>query len=192
MGVEIEAKLKVDDHDAVRARLTKLGAARITRTLETNTFFDAPDALLRKSDRGLRVRQNHDLERGHDSAVITFKGPRQPGAVKKRMEIETTVGDAATASELFRALGFQPTLSFEKLRESWQLAGCHIELDELPHLGKFVEIEGPDETTVLSVRRDLGLADHPAIQQSYISMLAHEAKSGELIRLSDALRGSHK
>jgi adenylate cyclase class IV len=45
-----------------------------------------------------------------------------------------------------------------------------VELDELPHLGCFVEIEGPDEQSVLAVRDRLGLAG-PGITKSYLAML---------------------
>jgi adenylate cyclase class 2 len=177
MAVEIEAKMKVENHSAVRERLRAAGATRVTRTLETNTFFDAPDGSLRTNDRGLRLRRNHDLEHGRDSVVITYKGPRQPGQFKSREEIETTVGDGDIAAELLAALGFAQTLSFEKRRESWQLGGCHVELDELPYLGSFVEIEGPDESTVMNVRRDLGLSDHRALKESYIAMLSERVKT---------------
>ena len=62
-------------------------------------------------------------------------------------------------------------LSFEKRRETLELDGCKVELDELPHLGSFVEIEGPDEEAVLRVREKLGLADRPIVKTSYIALL---------------------
>ena len=62
-------------------------------------------------------------------------------------------------------------LSFEKRRHTWRLSGCSIELDELPHLGVYVEIEGPDEATVMKVRATLALDKSPIIKTSYIAML---------------------
>jgi adenylate cyclase class IV len=47
-----------------------------------------------------------------------------------------------------------------------------VELDELPYLGNYVEIEGPSEKDVESVRRSLGLENLPLIKTGYISMLA--------------------
>ena len=62
-------------------------------------------------------------------------------------------------------------LSFEKRRESWKLDGCSVELDEVPYLGVYVEIEGPSEADVLRVREKIKLAEVPIIRTSYIAML---------------------
>ena len=56
MGTEIEAKMRVDDHAAVTARLEELGAVFVAAMLERDTFFDTPDGELVEADRGLRVR----------------------------------------------------------------------------------------------------------------------------------------
>ena len=66
---------------------------------------------------------------------------------------------------------------FQKRRESWALAGCQVEMDELPHLGTFVEIEGPDEASITAVRDRLALASVPGIIETYIAMLADYCRS---------------
>ena len=91
--------------------------------------------------------------------------------MKSREETELTVADARDATRLLEQLGFRRTLSFQKRRETWKLGGCKVELDELPHLGCFVEVEGPDEATVMKVREELGLAGRPMSKTSYIAML---------------------
>ena len=40
MPLEIEAKLKVDSHAAVQAKLRAVGAERLGQVLETNHIFD--------------------------------------------------------------------------------------------------------------------------------------------------------
>jgi adenylate cyclase class 2 len=171
VAVEIEAKMSVPDLDVVRSRLRELGAEGGRRTLETNTFFDTEDRSLLAADEGLRLRRNHDEASGADEHVITYKGPRQHGQVKTRDEVEVTVGDYDDAAQLLERLGFIRVLSFEKRRESWKLGGCKVELDELPYLGTFVEVEGPNEQAVLDVREQLGLSDRPMVKSSYIAML---------------------
>ena len=170
MGLEIEAKMKVADHDALRRRLRELGATLAGAHLETNTFFDTLQDLLRASGKGLRLRINRNLADGAEQAVITFKGPLEPGPFKTRREIELVADDAVAARELFEALGFAAVCSFEKKRESWQLGSCKVELDELPYLGKFVEIEGPSEAAVVEGRKILDLSQ-PTIQTAYITLL---------------------
>jgi adenylate cyclase class 2 len=175
MPLEIEAKLAVPSFDDVRARLAEHGATRAGSCLETNTFFDTDDRSLLAADEGLRLRQRRDDTGGQTSCVITFKGPRQHGKLKTREEVELRVSDQLGAREsavqLLRCLGFSQVLSFEKRRESWKLDGCSVELDEMPRLGTFVEIEGPGEAQVLKVRDMLGLADRALVRASYVALL---------------------
>jgi len=180
MSVEIEAKMAIPDLEPVRATLKRLDATGGGLTLETNIFFDTPDRDLQKAGSGLRLRTNHDVACGRDKHVITHKGPLLAGVVKSRQETELTVENAADAAALFAQLGFKKTLTFQKRRESWKLGSCKIELDEVPHLGSFVEVEGPDEATVMKVRGELGLSDRPIIKSSYVGMLVeYLAERGE-------------
>src|SRR5687767_853012 len=93
MPVEIEAKTRVDDLDAVRNRLRKLDARRVGDYLETNIFFDRPRQTLLKRGSGLRLRRMRDRRTRKDQYVITYKGKLQRGRLKTREEIETSVGD---------------------------------------------------------------------------------------------------
>ncbi len=171
MSVEIEAKMKVPDLTAVRDRLAQAGAKRVGAYLERNTFFDTEDRSLLAADEGLRVRSSQDTTGGPAACTMTHKGPRQHGPLKSREETEVAVGAEADALAMLTVLGFDRVLSFEKRRESWTLGGCKVELDELPHLGTFVEVEGPKDETVMKVREQLGLADRPLSKASYIAQL---------------------
>lgn len=172
MGLELEAKIPVDAHDAVRSRLAAAGAERLGRVLETNHLFDRVDGGLRRAGCGLRVRVCRALDGGADTpATLTFKGPRQPGAIKRREELETTVGDPRAIIATLSALGFTEQVRFEKRRETWRLEDCLVELDEVPYLGRFVEIEGEDETGIRRIQEALGLGGEPTLTDSYISML---------------------
>jgi adenylate cyclase class 2 len=171
MSMEIEAKLKIDSHDGVRARLKAVGATFVGRVLETNHILDTPEGKLRSGGCGLRVRECRVLQGVAPPPMLTFKGPRRPGVLKSREELETSVGESEAVLELFQSLGFVAALRFEKLRESWECDGCKVELDELPHLGLFVEIEGADEARVARVQESLRLKGHELITSSYISLL---------------------
>jgi adenylate cyclase class 2 len=171
MSTEIEAKIKVEDLSAVRRKLVGVGATRYRLDLETNSFFDTPEKALQLADRGLRIRVAVD-EGGTSRCIVTMKGPVQAGQFKNREETQFSVDDPPAVRKLFENLGYHLTLSFEKRRESWKLGGCEVELDELPYLGSYVEIEGPGEKDVESVRRLLGLEQLPLIKTGYISMLA--------------------
>ena len=180
MAVEIEAKMKVDSFDPVRAKLRDARASGPNEHFEVNTFFDTEDRSLMAADEGLRLRRDRDVAAGTEKNIITFKGPRQPGPLKSREEVELDVSDSAAAVQLLERLGYLRTLSFEKRRESWKLDNCKVELDEVPHLGRFVEVEGPDEPSVMKVREKLGLASRPIVKSSYIAMLmSHLQERGQ-------------
>jgi adenylate cyclase class 2 len=183
MPVEIEAKMSVESFEPVRARLRELGAREAGRQVEVDSFFDTEDRSLLAADEGLRLRLERDVDRGAERHVITYKGPRQMGQLKSREEVEVEVAPREHAAKLLEKLGYHRTLSFEKRRETWELDRCKVELDELPYLGHFIEVEGPDEKTVLAVRERLGLAHRPIVKSSYIAMLmSHLQERGQTTR----------
>ncbi len=188
MAIEIEAKMRLNDRAAMIARLGSLAAQPAARFREVNTFYDNHDGELKTSDQGLRIRvEQHDD--GAKRTYLTHKGPRAHGKLKSRAETEAVVDNADHAAALLAALGYHPVISFEKRRERFVLDGCRVELDTLPYLGDFIEIEGPDEPAVLAVRDKLGLSDVPIIKASYIAMLQdHLRKEGndtQVIRFPD-------
>jgi adenylate cyclase class 2 len=176
MALEKEAKIKVDDLEPVRKKLAQLNARRASAELETNFFFDRADGMLRKADKGLRIRRAKQKS-GKERCTVTMKGPLVPGKLKSRDEIQFTVDDPKATRQLFENLGFALTLSFQKRRETWKFRGCEVALDQLPRLGHFVEIEGDSAKKIMSVRRALGLSNRPLISAGYVSMLARYLKA---------------
>ena len=177
MPVETEIKLKVDHLAPVRDRLKQIGAKRVGEVMEINIFFDTPDRSLLASDCGLRIRCSRDITahgaKGCEKLVLTYKGPRGEGDVKRREEIEVGVDSIEGATAVLDRLGYVPMLTFEKRRESWALGDCKVELDQLPHLGSYVEIECPDADDIPPIRGKLGLSHVKAIEQTYADLVAH-------------------
>jgi adenylate cyclase, class 2 len=177
MPQELEAKMKVSDLAPVRARLVELGATHIVKRLEVNVFVDSPDKTLLSKDSGLRIRL-HANNDGSREIVMTYKG-KQVGAngLKNREEIEVVVDDLDRTLAVLSKLGYVSDLRFEKRRESFELEGCRVELDELPPpLGVFVEIEGQTKTSIDGVREKLGLEQTELSTVSYAAMVAKHLK----------------
>jgi adenylate cyclase class 2 len=180
MPVEIEAKIKVDALPPVRARLEELGAKFIADRFEINVIFDTDDRSLLAADKGLRVRSAKNLKTDEESVTITFKGPRKHSAMKSRQETELVVSAFQPACDLLEQLNYHQVLSFEKKRQSWEFGHCKIELDELPHLGCFVEIEGTNEKSIQKVQEQLGLHDRPIVKTAYVGlMMTHLQDRGD-------------
>jgi adenylate cyclase class 2 len=180
MPVEIEAKIKVDDFASIRAKLKELAATYVADYLETNAIFDTEDRSLLAEDKGLRVRSARDEKTGEEVCTVTYKGPRKHSAMKSREETEMKVESFTAAVHLLQQLRFTQILSFEKRRQSWELGGCKVELDELPHLGCFVEIEGTSEKAIQKVQESLGLGQRPIVKTAYVGlMMTHLQDRGE-------------
>ncbi len=172
MAFEIEAKLRVESHEPVRDRLRALGATPAGRVLESNRILDHGDGSLSRKGCGLRLRSTVDDQTGECRTTLTFKGPVVPGPLTSREELEVQISDVDTAARMLEQIGFVPILTYQKRRESWHLGECRIELDEPPHIGLFVEIEGPDEKAIQAVQIDLGLGEAKHVRASYVRMLA--------------------
>ena len=164
---EIEAKFRVEDHAPVAALLNEYGAELVESTCQRDTFFDRPGGEFRNGGCSLRLRVCDPPGRG----IITWKGPIEENIdVKIRKEIEISADPPDSAFVLMESLGFERFFVIEKRRSSYRFGECRIELDELPLLGLFVEIEGPSRQAVEEARRKLRIeAEH--VPQSYLHML---------------------
>src|SRR5688572_15652784 len=104
MPFEIEAKFRASGHGDVHAALKSARAERLGAVLETNTFHDlvsqpdspevAPAGVLRSNGSALRVRSPEVIDGRPQPATLTFKGAVEPGAFKKREELELPLSDA--------------------------------------------------------------------------------------------------
>lgn len=180
MAIEIERKFRVHDFAPLRARLTELGGVCDGAFLESNVLLDTADHRLRDSGCGLRIRKWQTLNPavGHTPAFgeITFKGPLREGTARIREELEVSVGDPHIMADLLESLGFHPQIRYLKRRERWRCAGKHVELDTLPLLGTFAEIEGDTLESVDDMVRKLGLPKSDEEPRTYVAMLFEECE----------------
>jgi adenylate cyclase class 2 len=176
MSVEIEAKLKVDSLEEIKRKLSELGAEFEQEQSQTDYHFDEANGTLQKTDRCLRLRRQ--LVNESERFFLTYKGAKEKSEFKKRQEIEIEIADGGSVQELFSALGYEKVLVIEKKRLTWHLGDCVVALDQLPLIGSFVEIEGPDEQKIADVQKNLGLSRLSHIRKSYAALI--RAKLREL------------
>jgi len=169
MCIEIEAKLKVDSLREIEHKLAELGAEFLNEQLQRDYYFDDAGSTLKNSDKALRLRRQ--LTGKTEKVLLTYKGPKVKDNFKKRQEIEIEIKDADSAEKLLLSLGYEKALVFEKKRRIWQVGDCVVALDELPLLGDFVEVEGPDDKKIGDVQKNLGLANLPHIVESYAQLM---------------------
>jgi len=178
MFIEIEAKLKVDSLQEIVEKLNGLGAEFGQEQLHLDSYFDDANTTFKKSDRCLRLRRL--LVGKSERFFLTYKGAKEKNEFKKRQEIDIEVEDGNSVQKLLSALGYEKVLVIEKKRLTWHLGDCIVALDQLPLIGSFVEIEGPDEQKIADVQKSLGLSRLPHIRKSYAALI--RAKLRELGR----------
>ena len=160
---EIELKFRVEEAPALRARLRRLGfRVAVPRRRETNWIFDDALGRLRAGGLLLRLRQS-----GNNTWLLTAKGKRRAGALKRRVEWETAVGDGPACQGLLELLGYRPTLRYARWRTVLRRPGQvgEVAWDETP-FGRYLEIEG-SAGWVRRTARELGLAVTSAEPRSY-------------------------
>ena len=187
MAREVEAKIKIDNFDALRARLDKLGASYEGECLERNWIFDTHKELLRKRGVLLRVRNTGGAE-----AEFTVKRKIDGGEFKTREEIESMVDSTDDLLRQMEMLGYHIIWIYEKFRQTWIWRDCMITLDECPEMGCFVEIEGtPDR--IRGAAAELGLDTRDHIDDNYIGLWlkyleARGEKPRNMVFSQDAVR----
>ncbi len=172
--LEIELKLRVESLEPIAEKLSRLGAEFDGDFIQVDSYYDDSEDSLVNSDRCLRIRKH----RSGDSEVIelTYKGARENHRFKTRREVGLKVEKAEELAHIFQHLGYKEKLTFEKKRSLWDFTGCKIALDELPLLGRFVEIEGPNDALIENAQKQLGLGHLSHIPQSYAHLMEEAIK----------------
>jgi adenylate cyclase, class 2 len=169
MPLEIEKKYRLTTKQrvSVRRRLPEMGAKLQGQEFEVNTLYGG---------KGLAVGQSVlRLRRTENGAILTYK-KRLPtsSAIKRQRELETHVNDPDALDSILAALGFRPTLVYEKRRETWVLGRTEIVIDELP-FGLFMEIEGT-QRDIRAIETKLAVKDLKTEHLSYPELTVAKGK----------------
>jgi adenylate cyclase, class 2 len=176
MPIEIEKKYRLtkEQWPRVYERLQEIGAERKGEEFEENTIYTGHD--LAAGHKVLRLR------RVGARATLTFK-QRLPttSSIKHQLEEETVVANPTAMSAILEAMGFTPSLVYEKRRETWLLGNAEIVLDELP-FGLFMEIEGK-ESEIEAIEDQLAIRDLEPENCTYPQLTTnHGTKYGDIIQ----------
>ncbi len=166
--LEVEQKFRIATHEFLLSKLRAINTTELPEERHCDTYLQHPCRDFGQTGEALRVREVNE------NAVVTFKGPRQPGTVKIRSEIELPLvgGTRVGWMDIWLALGFKIVAQVHKVRRPFAICfhgqNLHVTLDEVERLGKFVEVEGlvkdPRnvelvQQAVLALATELGLTE---------------------------------
>lgn len=137
--IEVEVKAHVSSLDEIAIKLDNMGAKKLKKEHQADTYFNAPHRDFAVTDEALRIRKT--ISEGYEQIFITYKGAKIDKTSKTRKEIEVGVEDPDKVAGIFKNLGFQKVATVKKDRISYKLADFTITLDEVHNVGSFVEIE---------------------------------------------------
>lgn len=139
--IEVEKKYALPNPDALRVKLTELGAKPDgAPSRQVDAYYNAPhrDFLAPQAvSEWLRIRTD---DRG---CSINYKRWHPIDALIKTHadEYETGIPDPDAVRRLLEALDFTPLVTVDKTREAWQLPDVEIAFDHVQDAGHFVEFE---------------------------------------------------
>lgn len=167
MQTEIEAKFLDIDHEQMRTKLNELGAicAQPMRIMRRKNY-DYPDQRLQKIGGWIRVRDEGD------KVTLSYK-QLDDRSLHGTKEISVKVDDFDKACQLMESIGLKQKSYQETKRESWQLDGAEIELDEWPWAKPYLEIEAGSEEQMKQVCQklelNLDMAVHGSVEVVYLA-----------------------
>lgn len=141
MSIEYEVRvLEVNEKELIE-KLEKLGAKHIGNFNQKRYVFDTIPTV---ESKWIRLRTN-----GKNS-TLTYKSAEK-ATIDGTQEIEVEVSDFEKTRELLEACGIKHRGYQENRRNQYILDDVEIDIDSWPLIPTYVEIEGKDEKSVMSM-----------------------------------------
>jgi predicted adenylyl cyclase CyaB len=169
MTIEVEFKAWVDDPSAFKAKLDAQ-AAFVGEVQKHDIYFRQPG----DSEGHFRLR------REGQTSTVTTKYKRIVDGTEISDEIEFEVSEAGAFCRLADRFGFEPFVIKRKASRVYRVGTTTLELNEVEHLGFFIEVEMlcEDESQVEGARKELaawadrlGIPDEAIEPRPYIRLI---------------------
>lgn len=177
MQTEVEVKFLDIEPDQLRAKLRQIGARLVTsERIMRRRNFDSE--YMTQNHAWVRVRD----EGGH--ITMTYKQTNDD-TITGTQEVNLVVNDFDSARAFLSATGLIEKSYQETKRESWELDEVQIEIDSWPWLPAFVELEGPTESKLRDIARQLNFDwdNHLAGDVTAVYQRHYDFKTSDLYHL---------
>ena len=151
---EFEVKVLEIDEERVKIKLKSLGAVEIFNGHIAANFF--------KNAEGLKLR----LRRMDDKNVLTYKVRQTHEAIMHNEEEEVVFDNYEGMKQILLASGFKQYGHSEKTRVSYEYQGIHFDIDTMPGIPTFLEVEA---SNVDDVKRGVELIGYTMAQTNTLT-----------------------
>lgn len=198
MPIEVEIKLRLENVEATRDQIARLGGQFHLGLIQHDTYFNMPEGLrdFARTDEALRLRVTDELAGDPPNyetprvtrtvADLTYKGAKLDAQTKSRKEVRAVIEDAGAMRAILAALGFVEVITIRKERAihalPWRGREVELTIDAIEHLpGNFMELEvivdqqgafAAARDDLLALLRELGFTEEDSIRESYLELVA--------------------
>jgi adenylate cyclase class 2 len=147
--IEFEITIPGIDIEDARQKLRQNGATLEKEShIQKHIVFNMP---LERRIKGSWMRVREEADRLTMSLKII-----DGGSISDQKEFFFIAQSTEDACRFFQMMGAEEKAHQEKRREIWQMGECEVTIDEWPFLEPFMEVEGPDESSVRDAVERLG------------------------------------
>ena len=179
-NIEIEIKLKLDN-PSILLEWLKNNAELIKTSNQTDYYFDPPHKTYiydnkfdgtKDADEWFRIRVS---DKGNEICYKKWHRKPETGESTHADEIETMIGNEKQMLIILEKLGFKPTSTIKKHRNSYKYKNFQFDCDEVENIGFFVEIEFQGELEdpaqgkqiILDLLKEIGINDWKKTKRGY-------------------------
>ncbi len=165
--MEIEIKAKIEDKSSLESKIKELGGVFQGRQKSVDTYYFMPGKPLTTRTPYFRIRENgEELIFGYYVAHDEIRSDE--------FEVKLGTDQFASIEGIILALGYRRLkLQVIKQRDTYKLDGAKIEIDQVEHLGLFVEIEIITDDNDNAAKRVKQIAGALGIKESDFSSLRY-------------------
>ena len=180
---EVEVKIAIDSYDEMEQRILNVGAEKINREVQIDSYYDHPCRTFQDTDEALRVRSRQPLGKEEvDSrnglVELTYKGPKIDRTTKTRIESSAMLNDSVEITSILENLSFKLVANVTKKRQFFSLPSITISIDDVEDVGLFMELESVVKTkdvdhareNIFTLMEKLGLDPSQSIRESYLEL----------------------
>jgi adenylate cyclase class 2 len=180
---EVEVKIAIDNYEEMEKRILDVGAKKINREVQIDSYFDHPCRTFQNTDEALRIRSrkslgSKEIDTSRGVAELTYKGPRIDSTTKTRIESSVSIDSTEEMASILENLSFKSVATVTKKRQFFSLPSMTISIDEVEDVGLFVEFEtiaqskDVDEArnNIFAMMERLGVDSSESIRASYLEI----------------------